>query len=242
MFKLAQSKIEWTELTWNPTTGCNKVSQGCKFCYAEVMARRLKAMGLDKYRNGFKLTLHEDALKIPYGWKSPKIVFVNSMSDLFHKDIKLAFIQRVFKVMNDNPQHVFQVLTKRADILYDFNKKLNWTHNIWMGVSVENENELWRVDYLEKTKAKTKFLSLEPLLGPLTKLKLNKIDWVIVGGESGRRPRPMKSEWVYEIFEKCEKANVKFFFKQWGGTNKKKTGRLLNGRTYDDMPEVEVTF
>lgn len=242
MFKLAQSKIEWTELTWNPTTGCNKVSQGCKFCYAEVMARRLKAMGLNKYRNGFKLTLHEDALKIPYGWKSPKIVFVNSMSDLFHKDIKLAFIQRVFKVMNDNPQHVFQVLTKRADILYDFNKKLNWTHNIWMGVSVENENELWRVDYLEKTKAKTKFLSLEPLLGPLTKLKLNKIDWVIVGGESGRRPRPMKSEWVYEIFEKCEKANVKFFFKQWGGTNKKKTGRLLNGRTYDDMPEVEVTF
>lgn len=242
MFKLAQSKIEWTELTWNPTTGCNKVSQGCKFCYAEVMARRLKAMGLNKYRNGFKLTLHEDALKIPYGWKSPKIVFVNSMSDLFHKDIKLAFIQRVFKVMNDNPQHVFQVLTKRADILYDFNKKLNWTHNIWMGVSIENENELWRVDYLEKTKAKTKFLSLEPLLGPLTKLKLNKIDWVIVGGESGRRPRPMKSEWVYEIFEKCEKANVKFFFKQWGGTNKKKTGRLLNGRTYDDMPEVEVTF
>ena len=177
-------------------------------------------------------------MKIPYGWKSPKIVFVNSMSDLFHKDIKLAFIQRVFKVMNDNPQHVFQVLTKRADILYDFNKKLN----IWMGVSIENENELWRVDYLEKTKAKTKFLSLEPLLGPLTKLKLNKIDWVIVGGESGRRPRPMKSEWVYEIFEKCEKANVKFFFKQWGGTNKKKTGRLLNGRTYDDMPEVEVTF
>ena len=239
---MAQSKIEWTELTWNPTTGCNKVSQGCKFCYAEVMARRLKAMGLNKYRNGFKLTLHEDALKIPYGWKSPKIVFVNSMSDLFHKDIKLAFIQRVFKVMNDNPQHVFQVLTKRADILYDFNKKLNWTHNIWMGVSIENENELWRVDYLEKTKAKTKFLSLEPLLGPLTKLKLNKIDWVIVGGESGRRPRPMKSEWVYEIFEKCEKANVKFFFKQWGGTNKKKTGRLLNGRTYDDMPEVEVTF
>ena len=239
---MAQTKIEWTELTWNPTTGCNKVSQGCKFCYAEVMARRLKAMGLDKYRNGFKLTLHEDALKIPFSWKTPKIVFVNSMSDLFHKDIPLDFIQRIFKVMNDNPQHVFQVLTKRADILFDYQKKLNWTHNIWMGVSIENEKELWRVDYLIKTKAKTKFLSLEPLLGPLTKLKLNKIDWVIVGGESGRRPRPMKSEWVYEIFDKCEKADIKFFFKQWGGTNKKKTGRLLNGRTYDDMPEVEVTF
>jgi protein gp37 len=239
---MAQSKIEWTELTWNPTTGCNKVSQGCKFCYAEIMARRLKAMELDKYRNGFKLTLHEDALKIPYSWKTPKIVFVNSMSDLFHKDIPLDFIKRVFRVMNENPQHVFQVLTKRADILYDYNKKLNWTHNIWMGVSVENEKELWRVDYLRKTKAKTKFLSLEPLLGPLTKLKLNKIDWVIVGGESGRRPRPMKTEWVYEIFEKCEIASVKFFFKQWGGTNRKKTGRLLNGKIYDEMPEVEVTF
>lgn len=239
---MAQSKIEWTELTWNPTTGCNKVSQGCKFCYAEVMARRLKAMELDKYRNGFKLTLHEDALKIPYSWKTPKIVFVNSMSDLFHKDIPFDFIRRVFKVMNENPQHVFQILTKRADILYDYNKKINWTHNIWMGVSIENEKELWRADYLRKTKAKTKFLSLEPLLAPLAELKLNKIDWVIVGGESGRRPRPMKTEWVFEIFEKCEKANVKFFFKQWGGTNKKKTGRLLNGRTYDEMPEVEVTF
>ena len=239
---MAQSKIEWTEVTWNPTTGCNKVSQGCKFCYAEVMARRLKSMGLEKYRNGFKLTIHEDALKIPYGWKSPKIVFVNSMSDLFHKDIPFEFLKRVFKVMNDNPQHVFQVLTKRAEILFDYHKKLNWTHNIWMGVSVENEKELWRVDYLRKTKAKTKFLSLEPLLSPLTKLKLNKIDWVIVGGESGRKPRHMREEWVYEIFEKCEKADVKFFFKQWGGTNKKKTGRLLNGRTYDAMPEVEITF
>jgi protein gp37 len=239
---LAQSKIEWTELTWNPTTGCNKVSQGCKFCYAEVMARRLKAMGQEKYRNGFKLTLHEEALKIPYTWKTSKIVFVNSMSDLFHKDIPLDFIIRVFKVMNENPQHVFQVLTKRADILYEYDKKLNWTHNIWMGVSVENEKELWRVDYLKKTKAKTKFLSLEPLIGPLTKLKLNEIDWVIVGGESGRKPRPMKPEWVYEIFEMCEKADVKFFFKQWGGTNKKKTGRILNGRTYNEMPEVEVIF
>ena len=239
---MAQTKIEWTELTWNPTTGCNKVSQGCKFCYAEVMARRLKAMGQAKYTNGFKLTLHEETLKIPYTWKSPKIVFVNSMSDLFHEKIPLEFIKRVFNVMNDNPQHVFQVLTKRADILLQYHKQLKWTHNIWMGVSVENENELWRVNYLRTTKAKTKFLSCEPLLGPLTKLNLKKINWVIVGGESGRKPRPMKPEWVYEIYNKCEEVDVKFFFKQWGGTNKKKTGRLLNGKTYDEMPEVEVVF
>lgn len=239
---MAQSKIEWTELTWNPTTGCNKVSQGCKFCYAEVMARRLKAMGLDKYKNGFKLSLHEDTLKIPYTWKSPKIVFVNSMSDLFHNEIPIEYIQRVFAVMNDNPQHVFQILTKRADILLKYDKQLNWSHNIWMGVSVENDDELWRVDLLRKSKAKTKFLSCEPLLGPLTKLILKQIDWVIVGGESGRKPRPMKAEWVYEIFEKCEKENVKFFFKQWGGTNKKKTGRLLYGKTYSEMPSVQLAI
>ncbi len=155
-FKVSQTKIEWTELTWNPTTGCNKVSQGCKFCYAEVMARRLKAMGQIKYKNGFKLTLHEDALKIPYTWKNPKIVFVNSMSDLFHEDIPLEFIKRVFDVMNDNPQHVFQILTKRADVLIEYHKQLNWTHNIWMGVSVENENELWRVDLLKKNPGKNK--------------------------------------------------------------------------------------
>ena len=211
---MSHTKIEWTELSWNPTTGCHKVSQGCKFCYAEVMARRLKAMGLEKYRNGFKLALHEDALKIPYTWKQPKIVFVNSMSDLFHKDIPLEFIKRVFKVMNDNPQHVFQVLTKRADILLKYHEKLNWTHNIWMGVSVENEDNLERVDFLRKTKAKTRFLSCEPLLGPLPGLNLRNIDWVIVGGESGRRPRPMKPEWVYDIHNKCLEAGVPFFFKQ----------------------------
>lgn len=236
---MAQSKIEWTELTWNPTTGCNKVSQGCKFCYAEVMARRLKAMGLEKYRNGFELTLHEDALKIPYTWKQPKIVFVNSMSDLFHKDIPLEFIQRVFKVMNDNPQHVFQVLTKRADILFKYHKELEWSHNIWMGVSVEDSKSLNRINYLRRTRAKVKFLSCEPLIGPLTDLNLKKIDWVIVGGESGRRPRPMKPEWVFEIHNKCIKENVPFFFKQWGGTNKKKTGRVLKGRTYSEMPIVK---
>ena len=239
---MAQSKIEWTEFSWNPTTGCNKISKGCKFCYAEVMARRLKAMGLDKYKNGFELTLHEDALHIPYIWKSPKIVFVNSMSDLFHKDIPLEFIQRVFRVMNDNPQHLFQVLTKRADILNAYHRELDWTHNIWMGVSVENEQELWRVDDLRKTAARTKFLSCEPLLGPLTDLNLEGIDWVIVGGESGRNPRPMQAEWVNEIFELCQKAGVKFFFKQWGGRNKKKNGRLLHGRTYSEMPVVEAFY
>jgi protein gp37 len=236
---MSQTKIEWTELTWNPTTGCNKVSQGCKFCYAEVMARRLKAMGLEKYRNGFELTLHEDALKIPYTWKQPKIVFVNSMSDLFHKDIPLEFLQRVFKVMNDNPQHVFQVLTKRADILLKYHKELEWTHNIWMGVSVEDEKSLARINLLRRTKAKVKFLSCEPLIGAISNLNLKKIDWVIVGGESGRRPRPMKPEWVFEIHNKCLEENVPFFFKQWGGTNKKKTGRVLKGRTYSEMPIVK---
>ncbi len=236
---MALSKIEWTELTWNPTTGCNKVSQGCKFCYAEVMARRLKAMGLEKYRNGFELTVHEDALKIPYTWKQPKIVFVNSMSDLFHKDIPLNFIKRVFKVMNDNPQHVFQVLTKRADILLKYHKEFNWTHNIWMGVSVENENSLSRINLLRRSNAKVKFLSCEPLIGALSRLNLKKIDWVIVGGESGRRPRPMNPEWVFEIHNKCIEEDVPFFFKQWGGTNKKKTGRKLKGKTYSEMPMVK---
>jgi protein gp37 len=236
---MAQTRIEWTELTWNPTTGCDKISQGCKFCYAEVMARRLKAMGLEKYRNGFELTLHEDSLKIPYTWKQPKIVFVNSMSDLFHKDIPLEFIRRVFKVMNDNPQHVFQVLTKRADILLKYHKELDWTHNIWMGVSVEDAKSLSRINLLRRTRAKVKFLSCEPLIGPLTDLNLKKINWVIVGGESGRRPRPMKPEWVFEIHNKCIEENVPFFFKQWGGTNKKKTGRVLKGRTYSEMPIVK---
>ena len=236
---MAQSSIEWTEMTWNPTTGCTKISAGCKFCYAEVMARRLKAMGLEKYQNGFELTLHEDALKIPYTWKQPKIVFVNSMSDLFHKDIPLEFIQRVFKVMNDNPQHVFQVLTKRANVLLKYHKELEWTHNIWMGVSVEDAKSLSRINLLRRTRAKVKFLSCEPLIGPLTDLNLKKINWVIVGGESGRRPRPMKPEWVFEIHNKCIEENVPFFFKQWGGTNKKKTGRVLKGRTYSEMPIVK---
>lgn len=236
---MAQSSIEWTEMTWNPTTGCTKISAGCKFCYAEIMTRRLKAMGQEKYKDGFKIVrIHPDTLLIPYTWKTPKVVFVNSMSDLFHKDVPLDFIKRVFKVMNENPQHVFQVLTKRAERLFEIHKELKWSHNIWMGVSVENEKVIYRIDYLRKTKAKVKFLSLEPLIGPLSDLNLKKIDWAIVGGESGHNPRPMDVEWVLDIQKQCEKAKVAFFFKQWGGKNKKASGRTLNGRTYDEMPDV----
>ena len=209
---MAQSSIEWTEMTWNPTTGCNKLSAGCKYCYAEVMAKRLQAMGIDKYKNGFELALHEDALDIPYTWKKPKVVFVNSMSDLFHKDVPLSFIQKVFNVMNDNPQHVFQVLTKRADVLLKHHKKLKWTHNIWMGVSVENEKVMKRIELLRQTDARVKFLSCEPLIGPISNMNLQGIDWVIVGGESGRSPRPMDVDWVLDIQQQCENFSTKFFF------------------------------
>lgn len=236
---MAQSSIEWTEMTWNPTTGCTKISTGCKFCYAEIMTRRLKAMGVQKYQAGFKVVkTHEDQLGIPYTWKQPKVVFVNSMSDLFHESVPLDFIKKVFAVMNENPQHVFQVLTKRAERLYEVHKELKWTHNIWMGVSVENEKVKERISFLNKTRAKVKFLSCEPLIGPLPKLNLKKIDWVIVGGESGYRPRPMETDWVLDIQEQCRKWGVAFFFKQWGGRRKKKNGRVLNGRTYDEMPEM----
>jgi protein gp37 len=236
---MAQSNIEWTELTWNPTTGCTKISAGCKFCYAEVMSRRLKAMGLDKYKAGFKLSIHEDALDIPYSWAGSKIVFVNSMSDLFHKDVPLQFIKKVFKVMNETPQHTYQVLTKRADILFKYDKEFLWTPNIWMGVSVEDEKVIDRIDYLRQTSAQVKFLSCEPLIGPLPNLCLDNIDWVIVGGESGRKPRPMEKEWVLDIKSQCREEKVAFFFKQWGGTNKKKTGRLLKGKTYSEMPKIK---
>ncbi len=196
-------------------------------------------MGQKKYENAFKLTLHEDSLSVPYTWKKPKVVFVNSMSDLFHKKVPLEFIQRVFSVMNDNPQHVFQVLTKRSDILLKYHKELTWTHNIWMGVSVEDERVMHRIDDLRQTNAKTKFLSCEPLIGPLPTMNLKKIDWVIVGGESGRTPRKMNEDWVLDIQEQCTKKKVAFFFKQWGGTNKKKAGRELNGKVYNEMPAME---
>jgi protein gp37 len=233
---MAQSSIEWTEMTWNPTTGCDKVSAGCKYCYAEVMARRLHAMGIEKYKDGFELRLHEDALDVPYEWRKPKLVFVNSMSDLFHNDVPLSFIEKVFDVMNDTPMHTYQVLTKRAERLYELHDKLNWTTNIWMGVSVENEKVIDRIGFLRETNAKVKFLSCEPLIGPLWNLSLEKIQWVIVGGESGRKARPMNESWVWDIRQQCADQGVAFFFKQWGGVSKKKTGRELGGRTYDEMP------
>lgn len=241
---MAQSSIEWTELTWNPVTGCTKVSQGCKFCYAEVMARRLQAMGVEKYKDGFEVRTHPETLDEPYKWKKSRVVFVNSMSDLFHPEVPIEFIQEVFRVMNENPRHVFQVLTKRTELLleYDRDGLLNWTENIWMGTSVEDERVKHRIETLAKTKADTKFLSCEPLIGPLPEMNLAGIDWVIVGGESGHNPRPMKPEWVIDIKEQCEAANVPFFFKQWGGRNKKKEGRVLLDRTWDEMPELPENF
>lgn len=233
---MAKSTIEWTELTWNPSTGCTKISDGCKYCYAEVMARRLQAMGQPKYKNGFRLTLHEDSLELPSSWKKPRMIFVNSMSDLFHEEMPFEFIQKVFDVMNANSHHIFQILTKRADVLAAYDHYLNWTENIWMGVTIENEKYLDRLDKLRFTSAFIKFLSCEPLLGPLDDLNLSSIDWVIVGGESGRNPRPIQKEWVEQIQNECQDQNVPFFFKQWGGRNKKKSGKLLNGNIYQEMP------
>jgi protein gp37 len=235
---MAKSTIEWTESTWNPITGCTKISAGCKNCYASILSKRLQAMGQKKYQNGFAPTMHPDTLGDPFKWKNGKLVFVNSMSDSFHKEFPLSFIQQMFNVMNETPRHTYQVLTKRAERLEELSTFLNWTDNIWMGVSVENEKTIDRIEHLRKTGAKVKFLSCEPLIGPLTNINLEGIDWVIVGGESGPNSRPMEKEWVEDIQQQCEKACVAFFFKQWGGVNKKKTGRLLNGRTYDEMPSI----
>lgn len=232
------SQIEWTEMTWNPVTGCNKVSQGCKFCYAERMAKRLQAMGLERYKNGFAVTLHEDLIDKPFEWIKPKIVFVNSMSDLFHEDVPLSFIQRVFETMVNCPQHTFQVLTKRSSRLLSLSEHLPWPNNVWIGVSVEDKNVVQRVHDLVQVPASIRFLSCEPLIGPLDKLPLSKIHWVIVGGESGPGARPMKTEWVESILQQCQKHDVAFFFKQWGGVRKKHTGRTLHGKTYDEMPAI----
>ena len=191
---MAQSSIEWTEMTWNPVTGCTKISAGCKYCYAEIMTRRLQAMGLEKYKDGFSIRTHEDALDTPYSWKGSKIVFVNSMSDLFHSGVPLSFIKKVFEVMNNTPQHTYQVLTKRAERLFELHDQLHWTPNIWMGVSVEDSRVLHRIDFLQQTNAQVKFLSCEPLIGPIQNMNLENINWVIVGGESGRKARPIK-EW-----------------------------------------------
>ena len=231
-----RSSIEWTESTWNPLTGCTKVSPGCKHCYAERMAKRLQAMGQPNYVNGFRLTLHENALEKPLEWKSPQMIFVNSMSDLFHKDVPIEFVQRTFNVMHQAHWHQFQVLTKRSERLLDLSPQLEWTDNIWMGVSVETEDYKFRIDDLRLTGAKIKFLSLEPLLGPLQDLNLQDINWVIVGGESGPKARPVLREWVSDIRDQCVFAKVPFFFKQWGGVKKKKAGRLLDGQLWNEMP------
>nr|WP_315423353.1 phage Gp37/Gp68 family protein [uncultured Pedobacter sp.] len=250
---MAQSNIEWTELTWNPVTGCTKVSPGCKFCYAESMTKRLTAMGVEKYKDGFKIRIHPDTLNIPFSWKKSKIVFVNSMSDLFHPDVPIDFIKAVFSVMNHTPQHIYQVLTKRSERLAEISNLLNWTPNIWMGVSVENEDYTYRIDDLSTTGAKVKFLSIEPLIGPVITLNLGNIDWVIVGGESGHKARPLEKKWIDFVKNRCEENNVAFFFKQWGrpkfNVNQNdptidskhpqhaKGGCELDGEVFRNMPE-----
>ncbi len=228
-------------MTRNPVTGCTKISQGCKHCYAERMAKRLTAMGAERYRNGFSVTLHPDLVDIPRGWRLPRVVFVNSMSDLFHDDIPLAYIQRVFATMRDRPRHTLQVLTKRSERLAELAPHLPWPENVWMGVSVEDARVLHRVADLQSVQTKVRFLSLEPLIGPLESLPLDGIHWVIVGGESGPQARPMRKEWVKDILRQCRAAKVPFFFKQWGGIRKDLTGRELYGRTYSEMPVVVQT-
>jgi protein gp37 len=232
----AKSSIEWTEATWNPVTGCSKVSAGCKNCYAERLAFRLQAMGNPRYRNGFDLMLHEDLIELPKRWREPRLIFVNSMSDLFHELVPIEFIQRVFATMHACPQHTFQILTKRSSRLRRVASQLDWPANVWMGVSVEDSRVLSRVDDLRRLPAAVRFLSCEPLIGSLAGVDLTDIHWVIVGGESGPFARPMKIEWVREIFRACRKHDVPFFFKQWGGVRKHITGRQLNGKTYDEMP------
>jgi len=233
-----QSSIEWTEATWNPVTGCSKISPGCKHCYAERMAHRLQAIGHPHYRDGFKVTLHEDALGLPLRWKRPQSIFVNSMSDLYHRDVPFSFITKVFDVMHQAHWHRYQILTKRAERLAELNDKLPWATNIWQGVTVEHPDCVNRIDLLRETDAHIKFLSLEPLLAPMPRLKLRGINWVIVGGESGPGARPMPADWVTDIRDQCRKAGVAFYFKQWGGVFKKRHGRTLDGRTWDEMPDT----
>ena len=235
------SKIEWAETTWNPVTGCTKISHGCKHCYAERMSKRLQAMGMEKYRRGFEVIVHESVLQEPLRWKKPSLVFVNSMSDLFHKTVPTEFVQSVFDVMNQAPQHTFQVLTKRPGRVSQLDARLDWTPNIWLGTSIESKRWLHRLDQLRASGARTKFLSLEPLLGPLPDLDLYGIGWVIVGGESGPGARPMNADWVREIRDSCVRSEVPFFFKQWGGMFKKRTGRVLDDRTWDEMPHAVGT-
>lgn len=235
------STIEWTDATWNPVTGCTKVSPGCKHCYAERMAKRLQSMGQPRYRNGFQLTLQPDVIMQPLSWKKPRLVFVNSMSDLFHDDVPLSYLREVFQVMAQAGQHTFQILTKRSERLAEVASLLHWPANVWIGVSVESEGYTFRVDHLRSVPAAVRFLSVEPLLGPLNHLSLANIDWVIVGGESGPLARPLDPDWVRSIRNECVLAGVPFFFKQWGGTRKSITGRLLDGRTWDELPRHAPT-
>lgn len=232
----SRSTIEWTHSTWNPVTGCSKVSPGCLHCYAERMAHRLQAMGVSNYRNGFRVTLHEHIMDTPLTWTKPRMIFVNSMSDLFHEDVPLEFIMRVFATMEAAHWHTFQVLTKRSERLRELAPRLPWPQNVWMGVSVETQDYVSRIDDLRSTNAAVKFLSLEPLLRPLRELNLRDINWVIVGGESGPGARPMNPKWVTEIRDQCVREDTPFFFKQWGGFHKKKNGRVLEGRTWDEFP------
>jgi protein gp37 len=232
------SAIEWTQATWNPVTGCTKISTGCRHCYAERMALRLKGMGQANYARGFEVALHEGALQLPLSWKKPRMIFVNSMSDLFHEEVPLEFIQKVFGVMRQADWHTYQILTKRSERLLQLDSQLDWPTNVWMGVTVENAEYAYRIDHLRKTRAGIKFLSIEPLLGPIPDLDLAGIQWVVVGGESGIGARPMDAAWVTGLRSQCAAARVPFFFKQWGGVNKKKAGRMLEGRTYDAMPAV----
>ncbi len=237
---MALSKIEWTEASWNPVTGCDKISSGCKNCYAERMAMRLKAMGNPNYADGFKVTLQPQMLDVPQRWSSSKTIFVNSMSDLFHEDVPLDYIKQVFEVMRLCPHHTFQVLTKRSERLRELAPKLRWAHNIWMGVSVENADCTFRIDHLRNVPAVVRFLSCEPLLGPLDNLNLDSITWVIAGGESGPKARPMEKAWASSLRDQCVERDIPFFFKQWGGVNRKKTGRVLEGKIWDEMPEHPI--
>jgi len=232
------SKIEWTETTWNPVTGCTKISEGCRYCYAEKMSRRLHAIGVMKYRNGFDLTLHPDLFTEPLNWRKSRIIFVCSMSDLFHKNVPDGDIIKIFQTMNKADHHIFQVLTKRSERLVSLAHKLNWTDNIWLGVTVESEFEIDRIKHLIQVPALVKFLSLEPLLSEIHGIPLDDIDWVIVGGESGMNARPIDPNWVRDIQSQCELSGVPFFFKQWGGKNKKKSGRILDGHEYLEMPSL----
>lgn len=229
------SKIEWTETTWNPVSGCTKISEGCKNCYAMQFANRLQRMGVEKYKDGFQLTLHPNILLEPYSWKKKRMVFVNSMSDIFHEQIPFEFIKKIFEVMNST-QHIYQLLTKRADIMLEYSKKLRINDNIWFGVTVESQKYIDRIDYLKQVKTKIKFISFEPLLSPIDNIDLNGIDWIIVGGESGYNARPIEENWVIDLYSLSRNHNIPFFFKQWGGVNKKKLGRMLLGETYSEMP------